>query len=119
MTTSFVSLQILACNFGTVVSCENLFCCLWCNKKKNSCSLCKKYLTQKEANCVLCWDIYNVVPRPLLQTVLVIRHYWAVVGMGGGEGKAKTLLRLFFFFVLLQDRDGLADLLQMPIKILQ
>lgn len=63
--------------------------------------------------------IYNVVPRPLLQTVLVIRHYCAVVGMGrGGETRQKHCWG-FFFFVLLQDRDGLADLLQMPIKILQ
>lgn len=64
--------------------------------------------------------IYNVVPRPLLQTVLVIRHYCAVVGMGGGgKTRQKHCWGFFFFFVLLQDRDGLADLLQMPIKILQ
>lgn len=63
--------------------------------------------------------IYNVVPRPLLQTVLVIRHYCAVVGTGGGKARQKHGLGGLFFLYLLQDRDGLADLLQMPIKILQ
>lgn len=43
--------------------------------------------------------IYNVVPRPLLQTVLVIRHYCAVVGTGGGKARQKHCLGGGLFFV--------------------
>lgn len=48
--------------------------------------------------------IYNVIPRPLLQTVLVIRHYCALVGTGGGKARQKHCW--VFVFLVPSSRQG-------------
>lgn len=99
MTTSLVSLQILACNFGTLLFLvKNLFCCLWCNKK-NSCSLCKSTWLRRKPIVSCVGTIHNVVPRPRLQMVIVtkcVRTLLCSCGEGVG-GKVKWEHRCFCF----------------------